>query len=144
MSKNIMTLYPYKIDNTWVFDDERTRLKEEAFVLGMSEIISEVVQNKNLPNPNEGFDMIFSDNKFDGFDAIIIKEYPESGGTWYSGNIFGNHMRGWLCPALFLYFKEAPLHIYMKADPLSPNVDPKWTPDNIEMLGVRQFYAAPH
>jgi len=37
---NLRTIYPYLLGNTWVFDDPRTGLKEEAFVLGMSERIS--------------------------------------------------------------------------------------------------------
>lgn len=138
MSK-ILKLYPYQMfGSTWVFDDERTGLKEEAFVLGMSEIISTVLENKNIENASAGFDMEFSDKVFEGYDAMVTKEYPENGGTWYSGNIYGTNMRGWLCPALFLYFKEAPDNIYMKASPLSANVNPIWNPRG---KATRQFYA---
>jgi hypothetical protein len=39
--QRILHLHPYLYPGTdcWVFDDERTRLKEEAFVEGTSEII---------------------------------------------------------------------------------------------------------
>jgi hypothetical protein len=133
---NILTLHPYQINTTWVFDDEHTQLKEEAFVLGMSEIISEVINHKNIPNANTGFTMEFSDEYFEGYDAMVTKEYAESGGTWYSGNIFGKEMRGWLCPALFLYFKEAPLHIYMKASVLPEGISPIW---DVSEQEFRQF-----
>jgi len=39
-----LTLYPYLLDRScWVFDDERTGLQEEAFVLGATDVISAVV-----------------------------------------------------------------------------------------------------
>ena len=59
----MLTLYPYLFELTvWVFDDERTDLKEEAFVLGMT---TRLVEHKRIPNA----DMSFSDQSFDGFDA---------------------------------------------------------------------------
>ena len=43
-----LTLYPYLLDERcWVFDDEKFGLKEEAFVLGMTEIISKVAPEKS-------------------------------------------------------------------------------------------------
>ena len=35
-------------------------------------------------------------------------------------------MVGWLCPALFLYFAEAPKKIFAKAEPLPAGIDPIW------------------
>jgi hypothetical protein len=47
--QRVLTLYPYLLDGTcWVFDDERTGLKEEAFVLGMTEMISRAVDGKGI------------------------------------------------------------------------------------------------
>jgi len=40
----VLTIYPYLLGQTWVFDDPRTGLKEEAFVLGMTEMISRLVK----------------------------------------------------------------------------------------------------
>jgi hypothetical protein len=125
---NVMTLYPYLLLNTWVFDDERTGLKEEAFVLGMTEMISAVIQHRSIPDATRGFDLLFSASEFDGYDVRVTREYSEGGGNWYRGDVFGHEMRGWLCPALFRYFEEAPDHIYMKAEPLSEGVDPVWDP----------------
>ena len=34
------------------------------------------------------------------------------GGNWYKAEQFD--MEGWLCPALFRYFDEAPLEIYAR------------------------------
>jgi hypothetical protein len=35
-------------------------------------------------------------------------------------------MIGWLCPALFRYFAEAPKKIFVKAEPLPVGLDPIW------------------
>src|ERR1700679_303890 len=64
-SMNLLTIYPYLLGNTWVFDDERTGLKEEAFVLGMTEMISRVVKARTIPNAEEGFALTFAAEPFD-------------------------------------------------------------------------------
>ena len=68
-----MELYPYQIGSCWVFDDSRAGLKEEAFVLGMSEIISRVVEHHKIPDASKGFRMIFSHAPFEGYHAEIGK-----------------------------------------------------------------------
>ena len=40
------TIYPYRLGDCWVFDDARTGLKEEAFVLGSSEMMTRLVEAK--------------------------------------------------------------------------------------------------
>jgi hypothetical protein len=61
-----MTIYPYLLEGTcWVFDDERTGLKEEAFVLGMTEMISRLVKAKSIPNASQGFALTFGAEPFD-------------------------------------------------------------------------------
>lgn len=52
-------------------------------------------------------------------------EIPELG-NWYKGDVLGREMIGWLCPALFLYFQQAPKTIYAKAEPLPTGIDPIW------------------
>ena len=94
-----MTIYPYLIGSTWVFDDEKTSLKEEAFVCGMSEMISRMIETKDIPNAAKGFAMTFGDEPFDGIDAELNwlrADEPTSvmGGNWYSGVIAGQEMQG--------------------------------------------------
>jgi hypothetical protein len=135
-----MTIYPYLLGGTcWVFDDERTGLKEEAFVLGMTEMISRLVQTKVIPNATKGFALSFAAEPF-GHDVELNWVSPDQVanlsnnawaaipemGNWYRGEVAGQEMIGWLCPALFLYFNEAPKKIYVKADPLPAGVDPIW------------------
>lgn len=59
---SILTLYPYLLGNTWVFDDARTGLKEEAFVLGMTEMISRLVEVKGIPAAARGFALHLATN----------------------------------------------------------------------------------
>lgn len=125
-----LTLYPYLLQETcWVFDDARTGLKEEAFVMGMTEMISRVVQAKGIPHAGRGFAMSFSDEPFAGHDVELhwLRADPHSG-NWYAGNVAGEHMEGWLCPALLLYFTEPPRRIFVRCAPLPPGVEPIWTP----------------
>ena len=128
---------PDLIEATGVFDDEATGLKEEAFVLGMSEMISAVIESKGIPNAAEGFVLTFSDEPFDGHDVELQwsrADEPETpmAGNWYSGEISGQVMEGWLCPALFCFFESAPQRLFVKADPLTEGVDPIWhvSPDD--------------
>ena len=125
-----MTIYPYLLDGAcWVFDDVRTGLKEEAFVLGMTEMISKLVEFKLIPNADKGFSMTFAAEPFDHDVELAwlsseevaeefnctLNELPGDG-NWYRGMVSGEEMVGWLCPALFCYFEEAPRKIYVKAD----------------------------
>lgn len=126
-----LTIYPYLIGSTWVFDDERVGLKEEAFVCGMSEMISRLIEVKEMPNAVQGFAMQFSNEPFEGADVELHwlrADEPGSfmGGNWYSGTIAGLEMEGWLCPALFCFFQNAPKLLFVRADPLPPGVDPIW------------------
>lgn len=129
-----ITIYPYRYEDIWVFDSEDTGLKEEAFVCGMSEMISVVVAAKAIPNADQGFQMTFSDEPFDGHDAELHwlrADDPDEpmGGNWYSGTVAGQRMEGWLCPALGLYFPAALARLYVRADPLPAGVDPIWHVD---------------
>lgn len=111
-----MTIYPYKLRDTWVFDDPHTGLKEEAFVCGATEMISRLVATKRVPHAEHGFAMMFSDQPFEGHDAVLSLLRPdEYEGNWYDGYVAGLRMECWLCPALFCYFTVAPVKIYVRA-----------------------------
>ena len=137
------TLYPYLIvrgdDATWVFDDPTKQLKAEAFVLGMSEMISRIVATNRIPEAADGFALTFGDEPMADADVELHWErkgrieFEHQGkkhqilvGNWYSGMVAGQPMEGWLCPALLKYFPEAPVNIYAKAAPLPAGVDPIW------------------
>ena len=66
-----LVLHPYLHYGCWVFDDERTGLKEEAFVRGASEMISRLVETKRIPHATKGFTMTFAAEPFVGHDAEL-------------------------------------------------------------------------
>jgi hypothetical protein len=67
----MQTLYPYLLRGTWVFDDAKTGLKAEAFVFGMTEMISRLVESKAIPHAEKGFALAISNTRFDGHDAVM-------------------------------------------------------------------------
>ena len=150
-----LTLYPYLQGNTWVFDDPRTSLKAEAFVLGSSEVLTRLVEMKNIPDAGKGFTLHFADEPFDGFDAelkwlrsddtqVVPGQHGSAtqvAGNWYAGLIAGEKMEGWLCPALVLYFGAAPARIFVGVDPRPSGVDPIW---HVSAAGLppRRFVSA--
>ncbi len=110
----IFTIYPYfdhKAFQLWVFDDERTGLIEEPLIQGIDRMIEELTAD--IQNADEGFRLTFSDQAFEGhqvrLDWLRLDEANE--GNWYWCNEL--KIEGWLCPALFLYFPQAPEHIYI-------------------------------
>lgn len=109
-NQRILTLYPYLYPGTacWVFDDARTGLKEEAFVEGTSEMITRVVEQKRIPRAAKGFLLSFSDQPFDGYDVerLWLRGDAEDG-NWYEGEVLGEYMENWLCPALAPVLREA-------------------------------------
>jgi hypothetical protein len=152
-----LTIYPYLLGDTWVFDDPRTGLKEEAFVLGMSEMISRLVETKRIPRASQGFTLQFSMEPFDGADAELAwlkssdpqvlpgrdGSASQFCGNWYKGTVAGQEMEGWLCPALGLYFNAAPPRIFVKVDPLPAGVDPIWHIDRDAPIARRFISASP-
>lgn len=108
----IHMIIPYKEHGVWVFDDAATGLAKEPFVSGMGEIIDRLVLGRN-EDYEAGFTMLFSARPFPGATLTLLRRESESGGTWYYAQKY--LMRGWLCPALFLYFDYAPEELYVQA-----------------------------
>jgi len=109
----IMTLFPYKLHGIWVFDDKTKGLEREAFVSGMTEIIDALVKDTLKSNVDDGFVLHFSASPFPGFKYKLSRTREEHGGNWYTCDT--NGMEGWLCPALFKYYDNAPDAIYVQA-----------------------------
>lgn len=120
MNKNAMqVLKPYKYEGTWVFDDEGTGLVREPFVLGIDEMIDRLVAG--IENAEDGFRLLFSPAKFPGHHAILEWRREEDGGNWYFSPTY--EMEGWLCPALFHYFEEAPREIFVRVEALNKSME---------------------
>lgn len=69
-----------------------------------------------IPNAALGFKLIFSANPFPGHQAELTWQKEEYGGNWYRWD--AKNLEGWLCPALFHYFNQAPAKIYCQAERL--------------------------
>ena len=154
---SVMTLYPYLYEGScWVFDDQQTGLKEEAFVLGASGMISKLLNAKGIPNAESGFTLSFSDEPFD-HDVELSLLSPEGAakatgqqvsglpatGNWYTGIVAGEKMVAWLCPALYEYFQDAPKKIFVKAEKLPAGIDPIWHISSDDPQARRYMSAEP-
>jgi hypothetical protein len=110
---SIQVIAPYKYEGLWVFDDPATGLVREPFVAGIDTMMEMLVAN--IPNADKGFRLLFSAIPFPGHTVKLEWRREEAGGNWYYSPQFG--MEGWLCPALFKYFDQAPRELYGRAEP---------------------------
>lgn len=107
---SIMIINPYMYGGHWVFDDPDVDLVREPFVMGIDEMITEIVSE--FDKPEEGFVILFSGKPFPGYTMSLERMYEEHDGNWYKSKELGAN--GWLCPALFKYFDTAPDNIYVQ------------------------------
>jgi len=112
VGNSIVVIKPYRLHGTWVFDDPAAGLKQEPFVAGVPEMIDVLV--KDIPNARDGFRLLFSANEFPGTQKTLTWQRGESGGNYY--RLDSPDMEGWLCPALFKYYKTAPKQLFVKAE----------------------------
>jgi hypothetical protein len=81
MPNSMMVIFPYKHNETWVFDDRQVRLLQEPFVSDIPEIIDILVQD--ITDVDEGFKLLFSVNPFPGYQIELTWLREEYGGNWY-------------------------------------------------------------
>jgi hypothetical protein len=109
----INVIAPYKHLGVWVFDDPRLGLNQEPFVSGADAMIDRVVAD--VPNADRGFRLIFAATPFPGHQHQLDWMRADEDGGYRSAEL---DMEGWLCPALFRYFDDAPKHLYAQVKPL--------------------------
>lgn len=114
----LMTLRPYKWGHMWVFDDPAVGLRKEPFVNGVPEILEDILDQHDVDG-EDGFYLTFSATPFPGAQRELVWVEEESGGNWYETTAADGEtpMEGWLCPALFKYYDEAPDKLYAKVEP---------------------------
>lgn len=133
----INIIRPYYLDEiqTWVFDDGNKELIQEPFVAGVPEMIE--LLTEGFPNRRDGFRLLFSESPLpkDYMDearfARLTFFEEDSNGAWYVGKYKGQHMEGWLCPALLRYYNEFPMQLYIAAMPINiplPKPEPYFDP----------------
>lgn len=108
----LMVIEPYRYAGTWVFDDARAGLVREPFVAGVPEMIDLLV--RDIPGATNGFRLLFSAQEFPGFQKKLNWLRGDKGGNYY--RIDEPPMEGWICPAMFRYYKAAPPTLYVKAE----------------------------
>ncbi len=113
-SNSIMVIQPYRYGDTWVFDDESVGLKREPFVAGVPEMIDELVAD--VPRADDGFRLTFSAQKFPNYQKKLTWTRSDGTGNYY--RLDDPPLEGWICPALFQYYSEAPRELYVRADPV--------------------------
>ena len=112
MNNTLFILMPYKYAGAWVFDDPAVGLVKEPFVAGADTMMDRLVSD--IPDAAKGFRLIFSTVPFPGYAVRLEWSQEEYGGNWYRWA--EARMEGWLCPALFKYFPQAPAEIYVRAE----------------------------
>lgn len=95
----------------WVFDDAKRGLVEEPFVPSAGAILDAL--SAHIPGAAEGISILFSDEFFPGYKALLCRDRPEGDGHWYELYGLGEQPSGWLCPALLKFFTNAPDNIYL-------------------------------
>jgi hypothetical protein len=113
MANVLMVIEPYWYQDTWVFDDASKGLDKEPFVQGIPQMIDYLVND--IPNARSGFVLLFSSQTFARYQVELTRVREENGGYWYKVKDYP--VEGWLCPALFRYFDDAPESLYIKAEP---------------------------
>jgi hypothetical protein len=109
-----LTIYPYKFKGSWVFDCVERNLDKEAFVQGADKILD--VITKDIKGAEDGFVLEFSNKSIVGSTYFLTFLRSEFGGSWYRlvvNEASGEYIDGWLCPALFKFFPQAPKHIFI-------------------------------
>jgi hypothetical protein len=114
MPNQIFVIAPYWHAGTWVFDDPSRDLQQEPFVMGVPQMIDDLVDS--MPNARNGFRLLFSAAPFPGYQRRAEWVREDMDGNWY--RVEDPPMEGWLCPALLRFFDVAPREIYVKAEPI--------------------------
>lgn len=113
---NVMVIYPYKTGTGyWVFDDAEKDLVAEGLVDGIDDMLDTISARYGVTRLPVGF----SSEPIEDHDVSL--QWVREG---YGGNIYYSpelDHEGWLCPALFRYFDEAPKNMYIKV--LSMGID---------------------
>lgn len=111
----INIIAPYLWNGVLVFDDPKVGLDREPFIMGADIALMTVAQFVGVDSSS--FILIFSAQKFPGYQAVADWIREGEGGNWYRVSFGENSAEGWLCPALLKYFESAPQQIFFQIKP---------------------------
>jgi hypothetical protein len=109
---SLFVIRPYKYYGQWVFDDADKGLNKEALVAGIDKMLD--IWAAQTKASNKGLVITFSESFFPGINFSIDWVREDVVGNWYESKALG--FQGWLCPALFKYFPQAPKQIFAKIE----------------------------
>lgn len=112
MTNQICVITPYWHYGSLVFDDPRVGLEREPFVAGADTALAKIAEAEEIEGRHRGFTVLFSASEFPGSHAVMERQEPDQGGYWYWCERV--KVRGWLCPALYKYFTEAPERLFIQ------------------------------
>lgn len=103
-------IQPYKIGNTWVYDDPDYAVVQEELNKDINSLIERILREKKM-DVNK-FTLFFSEWEFPGADYIFsLWEENERGSNYWCKPL---DVKFWLGPSLLDYFDTAPKTIYIK------------------------------
>ena len=118
-NNSIYTLDAYRENGMWVLDDDAVNLVKEPFVAG-ADVVFDHMSGRHLDGTRDKVSVAFSTTPIPDHDvAATITGADRHDGHYYKITKFvgDDDMVGfpfWLCPALLLYYSDAPENIYIK------------------------------
>ena len=127
----VQSIRPYLKNGRWIFKQNNsvfdlapahlTEVSLNPLVLGVDKLINLGCNVKKIPNPEDGFNLLFSGEYFPNADIILVKKQQKVDGWIYGlepANI-KEIMTGqsvWICSYMFNFFKEPPEKIFVKLE----------------------------
>jgi hypothetical protein len=105
----LRVIHPYRHLGTWVFDDADVGLVKEPFVAGIDTLLDRKAAEIGA---GDRLTLVFSTRYFPGANVHLEWTREEAEGNWYHDVESGEE--GWLCPALYRYFDEAPDELWIQ------------------------------
>ncbi len=107
------TIYPYRHDGQWVFDDPAVGLVKEPLIAGADVLLDSTVAEARQRRPAAGGRVCvrFSTRPFGGAERLDWRRSDGHDGNYYYSA--RHQLEAWLCPQLYKYFRTAPRHLYV-------------------------------
>ena len=127
----VHTIRPFKKDGRWVFQKDGktwemapgqlTDATLSPIIVGADRMILNGCALKNIPNPENGFLVLFSEQWFPGCDVKLAFKENKFDGWLYDveSQSLNGVMPGqgaWICPYMKMYYKEPPKTLYLKME----------------------------
>lgn len=106
-NNSIFVIFPYKLQEQWLFDDQSVGLYHEPFISGADIFLDRISKGKTE------ITTVFSSTYFPTARWVIEKINKEcESGAWYYSKDFD--MQLWLCDACLLYISPHPDKIFIE------------------------------